>query len=58
MIVGERFGSQYKMPTSSGSNVRHNKESITCSWQQVGDKTGTSWKVKADMYQGHELTEN
>ena len=62
MIVGKQHGSlkagQYKMPTSSGFNFRHNEESMTHFWQQVGDETGTSWKVEADMYQGHELTEN
>ena len=62
MIVGERLGSrnagQYKMPPSSGFNYRHDKEGMTRSWQQVGEETGTSWKVKADRYQEHELTEN
>lgn len=62
MVVGKQLGSfqagQYKMPTSSGSNYRHNVESMKRFWQQIGVETGTSWKVEAGVYQGHELTEN
>ncbi|KAK0511129.1 hypothetical protein JMJ35_006681 [Cladonia borealis] len=62
MILGKQLGSlkagQYKMPTSRGFNFRHNKESMAQFWQRVGDETGTSWKVEADLYQGHELEEN
>ena len=62
MIVGKQLGSvqarQYKMPTSSGFNFRHNAESMRLFWQQVGKETGTRWNVEADIYQGHELTEN
>lgn len=62
MVVGKQLGSfqagQYKMPTSSVFNYRHNVESMKRFWQQIGEETGTSWKVEADVYQGHELTEN
>ena len=56
--LGSPKAGQYKMPTSNGYKLRHNKESMTRTWQQAGDETGTSWKVEADMYLGHELTEN
>ena len=62
MVVGKQLGSlharQYKMPTSTGFNYRHNPESMRRFWQQLGEETETSWKVEADVYQGHELTEN
>lgn len=62
MIIGKQLGSvnagQYKMPTSSGFNYRHNAESMRRFWQQIGEETETSWKVEADVYQGHELTDN
>ena len=62
MIVGRQLGSlnagQYKMPTSSGFDCRHNKESLRRFWQQVGDETSTIWRVEAELYQGLELTEN
>lgn len=62
MVVGKQPGSlnagQHRMPTASGFNFWHNAESMRRFWHQVGDETGTSWKVEADVYQGHELIEN
>lgn len=62
MVVGKQLGSlnacQHKMPTSSGFNLRHNAESMRRFWQQDGDEAGTSWKVEADVYQGHQLADN
>ena len=62
MVIGNQMGSldagQYAMPTGKGFNYRHNVESMERFWCQVGEETGTTWKVEAGMFLPAAVKEN
>ena len=62
MVVGRQLGSvnaiSHAMPTKGGSNWRHNVQSMERFWKQVGEETGSEWKVEAALDDGAELKEN
>lgn len=62
IICGKQLGSvkagSHKMPTASGSNYRHNDESMQRFWHEVGIETDTKWQVESGLYDGFELVQN
>ena len=62
MIIGNQMGSldagQYPMPTGKGVNYRHNVESMERFWAQVGEETGSSWRVESDTFLPPAVKEN
>ena len=37
--------------TTSGNKYRHNSESFQRMWNEIGENTGTRWRVKVDLYE-------
>lgn len=62
MIIGNQMGSldagQYPMPTGKGFNFRHNVDSMEKFWTQVGEETGSSWKVESELFLPQVVKEN
>ena len=62
MVIGNQMGSldagQYAMPTGKGFSYRHNVNSMEHFWSQVGEETGSSWKVESDMFLPPVVKEN
>ena len=62
MIIGNQMGSlnagHYPMPTGEGFNYRHNVESMERFWAQLGEETGSSWRVESGMFLPPVVKEN
>ncbi|KAJ6572226.1 hypothetical protein B0H19DRAFT_1256125 [Mycena capillaripes] len=62
IIVGNQMGSsnpgEYLMPTAKGVNYRHDPKSMERFWKQIGEETGTSWKVEAGMFISEVVKQN
>ncbi|KAI9813674.1 MAG: hypothetical protein M1827_003745 [Pycnora praestabilis] len=62
IVIGNQMGSldagQYPMPTGKGFNYRHNVDSMERFWRQVGEETGSSWKVESGMFLPAVVKEN
>ena len=55
LITGQQVGATEPMqvPKASGSKMyKHNPESFTRMWMEVGERTGTEWKVTARLDAG------
>ncbi|KAL2045828.1 hypothetical protein ABVK25_012033 [Lepraria finkii] len=62
MIVGNQMGSlnagEYPMPTGKAFNYRHNVETMERFWKQVGEETGSEWKVESGLFLPAVVKEN
>jgi hypothetical protein len=61
IICGRQLGSTEPgdLPLPSGSSYRHSPESFKKFFAQVGEETGTRWKVESELYAGvPEVTQN
>jgi hypothetical protein len=53
LIVGQQIGSLEPGPMVIGSKMyKHNVESFEKMWKEVGERTGTEWKVTANISAG------
>jgi len=61
LILGQQIGSLEAGPMAldSGSKMyKHNVESFEKMWKEVGEKTGTEWKVNASLDAGLGINQN
>ena len=62
MIIGNQMGSlnpgEYPMPTGKGCNYRHDVASMEKFWRQVGEETGSQWKVESGLFLPAAVREN
>ena len=62
MIIGNQMGSlnagEYPMPTGTGCNYRHDVASMERFWEQVGEETGSRWKVESGLFLPAAVKEN
>ncbi|CAM1501368.1 Fc.00g105300.m01.CDS01 [Cosmosporella sp. VM-42] len=62
IIIGNQMRSsnpgEYAMPAALVYNYRHNEASIHEFWTQVGEVTGTNWKIESGMFMPPAVTEN
>ena len=55
LILGQQIGSLEAGPVAMGSGskmYKHNVESFEKMWKEVGERTGTEWKVRASLDAG------
>ena len=62
LIVGNQLGSlnagEYAMPTGKGYNYRHDEASMRRFWGQVGEETGSDWKIDSGLFLPPAVKEN
>lgn len=62
MIIGNQMGSvdagEYPTPTRVGYNYRHDVESMERFWKQVGEETGSRWKMESGLISTAAVREN
>ncbi len=53
MVIGRQFGNvkpgEYPRRSGKGTRYRHDVASWERMWEQVGNETGTKWKVEASL---------
>ncbi|KAL9094201.1 MAG: hypothetical protein Q9165_003616 [Trypethelium subeluteriae] len=59
-IIGRQMGTSGEartlhMPTKKGSNYRHNLESMSRFWVQVGEETSTEWRFEGGLSEGEQM---
>lgn len=53
LILGQQIGSLEPGPMAVGSKMyKHNVDSFEKMWKEAGDRTGSEWKVKANIDAG------